>query len=177
MPDKKRDPKHGDVPWPRIDASLVKKYGWYVAELYGRDVLVMPIYRGGRPVFYSGRVIGEQLTKFKYTYPAGYAKVHWLSSDNLSESDTVFVAEGAADAAYLSNVGASIGLLGMHYDGSLNHLLEGKKIIVAMDGDYAGVIGGIRVGSQLPGSPRIFTLPSKDPTDYTPQDIEALLRD
>jgi len=157
--------------WPNITQEMTKKYGWYVSEIHGLEYLVMPITRGGQAVFYSARAFDKKAPK-KYHYPQGVKREYWLSSDQLERSP-IFLCEGVADAVALSQYGSSVGLLGGFYDGRLDGLLKGRKVIVAFDGDFQGYCLGVQVASKIAGicQVSICIIYGKDPTEWTQQDL------
>jgi hypothetical protein len=162
--------------WPSVTPYLADKYGWYIAEIPNKgEALIMPIYRFGKPVFYSGRLLGTNVTKHKYHYPSGVQRQYWLSDHPLFKS-TVFFAEGVADAVVLSQYGTSVALLGMNYDGSLDGLLKGCRVILAMDGDVAGVCGAVQIAKKLPVPSTIYSIPGKDPSEWTREEAEGACR-
>lgn len=168
------------APWPKLPFDLVQKYGLYLSLLkYNTEYLIMPITRGGQNVFYSSRKIGTGAGP-KYYYQTGAKRYYWKSDDFLA-SPTVFIGEGVADGIALSQLGASFALLGSHYDGSLDDLLVGKRVIIALDGDVPGMIAAVKIGSYLTkkGIPaKIATLPDGvDPTDCTADELKHHYRE
>jgi DNA primase len=157
--------------WPSVSPELVKKYGWYVANFYGMEFLVMTIFRSGKVIFYAARTLDERYTR-KYYYPPGRKREYWISDDYIF-TPRVFFTEGVADAVVLSPYGTSVALLGSNYDGSLDAQLKGCTVILAMDGDVAGVCGAVRIAKKLPCASVIYTIPGKDPTNWTQEEIEG----
>jgi DNA primase len=151
---------------------LAKKFGWYIAEINGYEHLVMPITRGGQAVFYSARALDARAPK-KYHYPAGVKRDYWLSDDQLARQP-VFLCEGVADAVALSPYGSSVGLLGGSYDGRLNDLLKGKRVIVSFDGDFQGYCLAVQVAAKITTAKcaAIWINYGKDPTDWTREEAE-----
>jgi DNA primase len=152
--------------WPAVTPDLAKQYGWYVAEIGGYEHLVMPITRGGQPIFYSARAL-DSLAPKKYHYPAGIERKPWLSDDTLARQP-VFLCEGVADAVALSPYGSSVGLLGGFYNGGLNDLLKGKEVVVAFDGDFQGYCMAVQVATKISSicNSIVYTVAGKDPSDW-----------
>jgi DNA primase len=167
------------APWPLIPYKLVKKYGWYISMLHGREYLIMPIIRKKESVFYSARLLGELEGAKKYDYPKGATKTYWQSKTTLS--NPVFLAEGVADAAYLSQLGSSVGLLGNYYDGSLDEQLKNKHVIIVLDGDAVGFVSAVRILKYLHKvtlHASILRLPDgKDPTDIELPKLKKLIKE
>jgi DNA primase len=159
-----------------VTIELTKKYQWYVAEINGFEYLVMPILREGKAVCYSARALDKEAPK-KYHYHRGAKREYWLSDDTLERSP-IFLCEGVSDAVALSPYGSSVGLLGGSYDGSLSALLKDRKVIVAFDGDFAGICLGAQVASKIAGICQVSlcTYEGKDPADWTTDHVEASLR-
>jgi hypothetical protein len=155
---------------------MTKKYGWCVAEINGYEYLVMPITRGGQAIFYSARSLDDRASK-KYHYPAGVKRNYWLSDDQLARQP-IFLCEGVADAISLSTYGSSVGILGGFYDGRLNDLLKGRRVVVAFDGDFQGYCLGVQVASKIAGICQVSThiVPRKDPTEWSIGDLEGVLK-
>lgn len=177
-------------PWKNFPLSLTKKFGFYLSFLIGWNnisgpewhysfgihdpyalYLIMPVFKNKNTVSYSARMLAELNSGFgKYVIPKNVKKEYWTSVNPKKFGKKVFISEGIADGAYLSQLGSSIALLGSSYDGSLNEHLEGKEIYVVFDGDIAGKKLVWNVVKALPSSSitRIVQLDKdKDPTDYT----------
>ena len=154
------------APWPHISVDLAKKYGWYLTLDGSITRLVMPVFRSGKPVFYSARMIGS-FKGLKYKYPKGVAKSIWVSRDKLISP--VAVCEGVADAVYASQVfGSSVGLLGNFIGDGDFSILAGKVVVLLLDGDVQGKMGTARLVKQLASIARVYPvyLPEGcDPTD------------
>ena len=161
------------LPWPNLLMSIALSFGFYRSN----DRLIMPVmdYEIDKPVFYSARLLdGEGL---KYLYPSKAKKVYWTSSKELIRPVT-FICEGIADAAYMSQWGNSVALMGVNYNRSLDVLLKDKKVIILFDGDTRGILGSCKVEYQLQPVARVvgLTLPDgKDPVDLTPKEMEEFL--
>jgi len=158
--------------WPVVTPELAKKFGWYIAEINTFEYLVMPITHKGAAIFYSARSLDTRAPK-KYHYPAGVKRNYWLSDDQLARQP-IFLCEGVADAVSLSTYGSSVGLLGGFYDGCLNDLLKGRKVIVAFDGDFQGYCLGVQVASKIAGICQVSLCAylGKDPTNWTREEAE-----
>jgi len=196
MPDKVEDltaRKWNKVrPWKNIPFSCADKFGFYLAALHGRVrqekdsfvnydgmYLIMPIFRGGEAVSFSARLLAGGDHSPKYVIPTNVQKSYWLSKEPL-KAKTVFVCEGIADAAYLSEIGDSVALLGVNYDGSLDDALRSKSVIIALDGDTIGAVQGMKLAYSLSDrgckGVRILPLaPGTDPTDYSHDALKKLL--
>jgi len=162
--------------WPNITPDMAKKYHWYAAEINGFEYLVMPILREGKAVFYSARALDKSAPK-KYHYHKGAKREYWLSNDYLG-GDPIFICEGVADAVALSPYGSSVGLLGGSYDGSLNALLKGRKVIVAFDGDFSGYCMAVEVAAKIARicSVGIRIKAGVDPTIWSIADAEEAMK-
>jgi DNA primase len=165
-------------PWPLLPFETAKKYGWYITIIGMDDYLVMPVYRNGKPVFYSARNLSNNGGP-KYSYQKGAKREYWTSNDILESP--VVICEGVADAAYTSNIADSVALLSNWYNGSLDDALAGKRVILALDGDVAGFTGAVRIAHQLrrvTQDVKVLGLPDGlDPTDIAlPELKEMLLR-
>jgi len=163
-------------PWPNIQFSVPKKYGWYISIIGIDEYLIMPVFKEGKPVFFSAR----KLTKYngmKYKYPTGGKKELWTSGELKSP---VIFCEGIADAAYVSVCNySSVALLGSWYNSSLDTKLSGLDIILLFDGDVAGVVAAANVRKSLSGvnSVKTVCLPEGlDPTDLPIEELKELIR-
>lgn len=161
--------------WPAVTPELAGKYHWYVAEIHGFEYLVMPITREGKVVCYSARALDKGAPK-KYHYQKGAKKEYWLSDDTLERSP-IFLCEGAADAVALSTYGSSVGVLGGVYDGRLDDLLKGRRVVVAFDGDFQGYCLGVQVASKIAGICHVSfgMVRGKDPTELTREEVERMV--
>jgi hypothetical protein len=162
-------------PWERIPFSLVTKYAWYISVINSLEYLVMPIFRMGKPMFFSARKISEK-TGLKYSYPQDAKKLHWLSDDNLTSP--IVICEGVADAAYVSLIHNSIALLGNFYDGSLDEQLKGNDVLIALDGDSVGVYSAMEIYKHLAplANVKVIVFPDeKEPPDYEVEELRGIL--
>jgi len=171
-------------PWINLSYDLVVKYGFYIGKIYEAVYLVMPITRRGFTVSFSARLLEKDRDDLrKYCLPKGIHKEYWLSSDNLSEGNLVFIAEGIADAAYLSQLGNSVALCGSHYSGEIDNLLRDKICVIMMDHDAEGFgqTSSCLIRSYLDQkdikSWILSPYPKNDPTDLTAEEIQSRLRD
>lgn len=161
--------------WKRIPYKIVEKYAWYISVINSLEYLIFPVTRQGNSIFYSARKLssGEGL---KYIYPKNVKRSPWISDDGLSEP--IVICEGVADAAYTSQLASSIALLGNYYDVSLDEMLKGKKVILALDGDTIGLISSIRIYSYLQKlcNVSIHTFPeNKEPVDFELSELKEEL--
>lgn len=165
------------APWPLMPFKVVKKYGWYISILQGFQYLIMPITRNGKPAFYSARLLEKNTKLKKYDYPYGVSKEYWLSDDQL-ESPVVFFGEGVADAAYMSQLGSSVGLLGNYYNGTLDAQLAGKTVVIVLDSDVVGFTSAVRISCKFsPFITKILMLPEGcDPTDIKLPELRKRVR-
>lgn len=165
-------------PWPLMPFEVAHKYEWYVSLIYGAQYLVMPVVIKDKPVFYSARLLEKGRPLPKYTTPEGVGKSYWRSIHN--GDTTIYFSEGVADAAYLSQLGSSVAVLGSYYDGSLDHLLKNKRIIVVMDGDAKGIESAFSIAQSFKkkGFVKVnaVILPAgKDPTDIPKGQLKRIV--
>ena len=160
-------------PWPLMPFKIVKKYGWYISFIYGRQYLVMPVFEKGEgPVFYSARCIEKDCPKkYKYNTPENRERRMWTSG---RLGKVVLVGEGIADAAYLSQLAPSLALLGSH--GELS-----RPVITITDGDQAGIEAAFKIQQALKakgivGSNAVMLPPGKDPTDLTLAELRKIIK-
>lgn len=164
-------------PWKNIPLEIAEKYGWYFAEFSGGLRLVMPVWRGDDPVFYSARLVGNG-DGLKYMTPHRVKKHYWISTDDVGfpEEPPIFFCEGVADAAYMSLFGSSVALLGVGYDGSLDEVIKDRKVVICFDGDVVGRLQANRLGNdltKLTKCAKILILDEgTDPTDLTPDQMK-----
>lgn len=191
-------------PWPKFPFELVEKFGFYLANLKGRVMvkdewqgyegvyLVMPVTRlidspvkGKKAsevaVSFSARLIAGSDDAPKYVIPSDVTKHYWISSPTLGKKGSVvFMCEGIADAAYLTPLGESMGLLGLNYDGILNNLLKDKTVVIALDGDFMGAATSTRLASYCSlVAQKAVILPlgaGKDPTDFTHDQLKKMVK-
>lgn len=165
-------------PWPLMPFKIVKRYGWYISMLHGHQYLIMPIVRNKQAVFYSARLLDKVKGAKKYDYPSGATKTCWLSNEKLLSP--VFMAEGVADAAYLSLVGSSVAVLGNYYGGSLDEQLTGKRVIIALDGDAVGFTSAVRIADKIrkiASHVNVLQLPDNaDPTDIELPQLKKMIK-
>lgn len=159
-------------PWPLMPFALVKKYGWYVSFLYGRQYLIMPVFRNKKPVFYSARCLEKCEKRFKYSYPENREKAPWKSPKK-GRSKYVLVGEGLADAAYMSQLATARALLG-----SYGELPE--HVIIIMDGDIKGIEAAFRIVQTMRKQGIVDALtvmlpPGKDPTDMPLAELRKII--
>jgi 5S rRNA maturation endonuclease (ribonuclease M5) len=165
-------------PWPLMPYEIAHKFEWYVSLIYGARYLVMPVLIKDKPVFYSARLLEKGRPLPKYTTPEGVGKTYWTHLDKRDK--TIFLAEGIADAAYLSQLGSSVAVLGSYYDGSLDALLKNKRLIIVMDGDARGVEAAFKIAQSFKKKGHVnvnaVILPSgQDPTDLTKAQLKRTI--
>jgi len=170
--------------WTNIPYSVVKSNGWYLNELkVGAIYLVMPIYRAGKPVFYSARLAATASQDgggyLKYRYPTGVDKVYWTSVDPFAfRGKTLIFTEGVADAAYAAYVtdyeAVGVALLGSWYNGSLTYAIApSNRAVILLDGDARGIEAAMRLHKQLRDlMPTMVVVLDDDPTDLSPADLK-----
>jgi len=157
-------------PWPLLEFYEAKKFGFYPAMINNAFYIVMPILRKDKPVSYTARLVGERQDRPKHVIPKRSKKEYWLSNDELrSKEGRIFISESIPDAAHLSQLGASVALLGIYYDGSLNHLFKGKDIVVALDSDGPGIANSWHVSIACNGYRNLHFL--RDSDDRDPKNI------
>lgn len=162
-------------PWPLMPFSIAKKYGWYGSTIYGREYLVMPVFKQGEgPVFYSARCLEPGCPKkYKYQTPENRQRVMWRSGP-ARKGRYVLLGEGIADAAYLSQLAVSCGLLGSHGE------IADERIITILDGDVKGIesafaIAQARRRKGLLDTKAVILPAGKDPTDFRLDDLTAII--
>jgi hypothetical protein len=68
----------------------------------------------------------------------------------------------------------------MRYDGSLDHEVRGRNVMVALDGDAPGYAASTVVGQQMIAagarSVRLVAYADKDPTDWTDFELSEALK-
>jgi hypothetical protein len=164
------------APWPNIPYQLVQEYEWYISFMQNSEYLIMPVIRDGVQVYFSARKLDDGPGP-KYYYQKGTKKEYWVSKG--FPKDIVCIGEGVADAIYLSLFGSSIGILGSHYDGSLDKMLQGRLVFVVMDSDPAGVAASLCIAAhcdKIARKTKIVTLPKGlDPTDLAPKDLREAI--
>jgi len=153
-------------PWSLMPFQIVQKFDWYISMIGVDEFLIMPIKRGGVNVSFSARRLSGSGNK--YHYQTGVKKVYFLSDDRMVH-DPIILCEGVADAAYCSQIGSSVGVLGSYYDGSLDELLGNRNVAIIFDCDGAGLVSAMRIAThiqKIAKSCRVVVLPNKkDPTD------------
>lgn len=167
-------------PW-RISRKMALKYRWYGSIIYNREYLVMPIYdhaASSEPVFYSARCLTECETAPKYDTPKDYKRVMWKSWEFVdlsspTDGDYVLIGEGVADAAWLSQLGPSIALLGSH--GELN-----RPFILVLDGDERGINAAFEIVQEAKRAglvdAKTVVLPAgADPTDVPVDELRSII--
>lgn len=165
-------------PWPLIPFKIAKKYGWYVTMMGADEYLVMPVYdEKGEPVFFSARRLTNKGGP-KYRTHKGRRKRLWTSGS--LNKGVVLIAEGIADAAYLSQLAPSVALLGSY--GNLDTIVKpNRTFVVIMDGDVKGVEAAFRVVQELRKQGHVLSntasLPyGTDPTDHSLSALRILIR-
>lgn len=161
--------EQGSTGWMNIPLKIVLKYGWYISVIGMDDYLVMPVTRKKLNVFYSSRrLTNNGGPKYKYP-PCGMdCKRVWTSSDVLG--DPVALAEGVADAAYVSELLDSIALMGSFLSQEVFDLVKGRTVLVMMDGDMKGIGATTKILQELKGAKiviPVFMPEEKDPTDLS----------
>ncbi len=158
--------------WSRIPFKIAKKYGWYISVTTTGEYLVMPILRASRPVFESARRLTGDGSK--YIYPKGVDKHVWLSG---KIGNVALIAEGVADAAYLSQLGSSIALLGSFVGPEVVTLTKKKGVstLLLFDGDIKGREATIKALTLLPWAKPVFLPEDKDPTDLSLNALRKLI--
>ena len=185
-------------PWKKVGFDLVERFGFYLSELHGRVklkngnfadysgvYLVMPVTREGEQILFSARLIDGNEHAPKYVIPTNIQKNYWLSDTPkllTKQKLLVFLCEGIADAAYLSPLGFSVGLLGVNYDGSLDTCLQDQRVVIAFDGDATGATQSTKLACDLynRGIKDVHILILKDnadPTDFSYYELGEMLTD
>lgn len=163
-------------PWKLIPYKLVKQFKWYRSLLHGVEYLVMPIYEQDTMVSYSARKMWDSAPGLKYDVPKGRKRRVWFSSSSMAllgsygniremvgSFKPLYVAEGIADAAYLSQLPAP------------------KRWTIVMDGDVKGVEAAFRMQQEfkrLGVFPAVVILkPGDDPTDVPLPKLRKLIKE
>jgi hypothetical protein len=162
-------------PWPLIPVRMAIKFGWYFTLLHGVLYLVMPIvWKGRKPVSFSARKLEPEKLGLKYIVPKGRIRRAWLSESStallgsygnigmLIERGAKYVAEGVADAAWLSQLPVP------------------KRFRIVMDGDVKGVEAAFSTLQEfkLRGVfPQVVMLPpGLDPTDVPLVSLRRIIK-
>ena len=168
-------------PWPYLAYRLAKENMVYFGCIYNREYIILPVVRDKyTPVFYMARDIRKDCSKkYKYISPHGVKKVYWHKG--LEKYTDVYICEGIADAMYMSKFGAAIALMGLSYNHSLDKELEGHRIILCLDNDFAGNIASILLFTEFKQSVQcdvkyLLLDENKDPVDYTYEDMADKIR-
>jgi len=192
-------PEAGDsvrrLPWP-ISIGLAEQFGWYYTQAQRLvnaypgllpfvgtcEYLVLPVHdQHGEPVWFTARAMVKTAPR-PYLQPPGVTPVHWRSWHFIPRKKKAFLAitEGIADAARLSERCDAVALCGMRYDGSLDHELRGRDVLVALDGDAPGYAASTVVGQQALAagarSVRLVAYAGKDPTDWSDLEFADALK-
>ena len=145
---------------------------------------VMPALRSGVPVWFTARAMSPDAPR-PYVRPPGLPIIYWQSWQSgpfipRRQNGWLAVTEGIADAAFLSTYCDSLALCGLGYDGSLDHEIRGRNVLVALDGDAPGYAASTVVGQQMVAagarSVRLVAYPGKDPTDWTATEAQEALK-
>jgi hypothetical protein len=168
------------IPWYNIPLTVSRKFKWYTTEFDGIPFLVLPVYRDSKMVFWTSRNLKSDDPK--YISAPGVKKQYWLSGEDYPTKD-LFICESIADAAYMSQIGQSVGLMGTKYDGSLdNWMKSARRIVIAFDGDAIGRVQGMVLARYLSDQKigkKVLMLPTpigKDPVDMQIQELEEVIR-
>ena len=182
-------------PWPGITKQVATQFKWQWSRPSGLDqvypglapflgdcnYLVLPVHSSTHePVWFTARAMGP--APRAYLQPPGVTPVLWCSWHFIprKKREILAITEGIADAAFLSTRCDSIALCGMRYDGSLDHEVRGRNVMVALDGDAPGYAASTVVGQQMIAagarSVRLVAYAGKDPTDWTNLEFSEALK-
>ena len=175
-------------PWPYLTYRLAKANMVYFGRIYNREYIILPVVEGKyKPIFYMARDIRKDCPKkYKYLGPHDGKKIYWhkgLEKDTNTYICDVYVCEGIADAIYMSQFGAAVALMGLSYNHSLDKELEGHRIILCLDNDFAGNIASILLYTELEktlkdivGIKFLLLDEGKDPVDYPYEEMLGEIR-
>jgi 5S rRNA maturation endonuclease (ribonuclease M5) len=169
----------------KITSEAIQEFRLGLARKYGRDWLVIPYFKDGKPVN----------VKYRTLPPADKSFRRWKNGESILfnqdclkniDSDKILLVEGELDVialyseGYRNVVGTTIGA--RSFKDEWLYLLRGiKRIIIVYDSDDSGQEGA-KGAAKLLGSDRCCNviLPVKDPNDFlisghSRADFEALL--
>jgi DNA primase len=113
--------------------------------------IILPYYLGSRAVYLQGRLVGNgDGTVTRYLNVRGDI-THAYNHDALTQStDTVYICEGVTDVLSMSELGYEnvVGIPGannFHPDWFIG--FRGKRVVLALDNDKAGVAAAGRIGN------------------------------
>lgn len=160
------------TPWPNISYEVANRYGWYITVIRNDDYLVMPVFEKKNPIFYSARRLTDN-GGLKYMTPKGVQKRIWKSKDRLKSP--ILLAEGIADAAYLSQLSDSVAVLGSYGDIAF-------PVIIMFDADTHGIDAAFRLLEKqqkngIFGSKVVILPDGGDPTDYSLPDLRKIIKE
>lgn len=162
--------------WPVRGFDAADWHGWdCMLDLDTGDVSI--------PVYHDRMLVGEIRRRMpgaepKYLYSEGFRKSSVLFGEQrLGPGPApLYVVEGPLDAIWLQHVGlAAVALLGSRASVQQVLLLAGRPdIVVALDSDPAGRLGGYELVSALQvvsNRVRGLVWPAKDPQELTPEEV------
>src|SRR3989304_2484470 len=165
-------------PWPYLDYEAAKSFYVYFGCLYSQEYIILPVLdEKEKPIFYQARSLDKNVKKSgKYISAPGVKKMYWISYP-IIHCVPWFICEGIADAIYMSQFGNSVGLMGLDYDGSLDHLLDDSKVYMCLDSDIPGYLAGLYISTLLKNSKVTFiNLPAgKDPVDIPIKEMSNII--
>lgn len=144
--------------WPNEAASWLWKYGITAEEVVNNNItyspswnrLILPVYDGGKLVFWQGRAVNSKQTP-KYVNARAVAKpmATFLATHNPSK--VVVIVEDILSAIKVSRCVDSIALLGTSPDfDCLREKVEGyAEVVVWLDNDSAGVKKSVELANRL----------------------------
>ena len=162
-----------------ISPEIIDKYKLCIGDIKGYGArAIIPTWKDGKVIFYTGRAITEQQEAYrKYDNAEGSAPFFGL--DNLKEAkkgDIIFITEGIFDALSLESIGyKAIAMHGIKKD-RLKETIKGYKDIVfltALDNDEPGQKGTREIRQLLGLNSVNIPKQYKDINEWFKSDLEG----
>lgn len=159
-----------------VTQEEINIYNFLWSETYQR--LVLPVYRGGRLVYWQGRYFGTNPNSPKYINTRNKRTEVWFDTGG-TDAHTVVLVEDILSAIAVSRVSGyrAVALLGCYLSDTMIARLqsEGKQVCVWLDLDKQSKSRRYSKRLQVFGLTAKSVVTPKDPKEYTPEQIEGFL--
>lgn len=160
-----------------VTQEEINKYNICWSEMYQR--LVLPVYRGGRLVYWQGRYFGTNQDSPKYINTRNKRTEVWFDTGGDDETHTVVLVEDILSAIAVSRVSGyrAVALLGCFISDEMISRLqsEGRQICVWFDLDKQCKSHRYTKRLNVFGIKAKSIITTKDPKEYTPTEIKEFL--
>lgn len=163
--------------------DIVKVHNKEGREVELKQRILFPIVQGGHTIAYAlRRTVATHQPKWFYQPTSLILGNYLFNYDNAVGKETLYVVEGIVDVMAFQELGlTAVATFGAHMTEEQSRLLirTGSKIVIAYDGDSAGVAARTRAFEMLNNKVDLFYIEfesNEDPASITREELHAYIR-